>query len=108
MVASVRHPIGMLKHFVSVAYLGANGLDIFGDSGRLFILIAHAETATQIQMVNIYPLQCQFVDQVKQPVQGGNKGLSSWLMSRKKDEYAIKIEPTILNSWDFSARMDSR
>lgn len=39
-------------------------------------------------------------------LQGGNKELSNWLMSRKKDEYALKIEPTILNSWDFSARMD--
>ena len=41
-------------------------------------------------------------------LQGGNAGLSNWLMSRKKDEYAIKIVPTILNAWDFSARMNSR
>jgi nitroimidazol reductase NimA-like FMN-containing flavoprotein (pyridoxamine 5'-phosphate oxidase superfamily) len=39
-------------------------------------------------------------------LQGSNKELSSWLLSRKKDEYAIKISPITLNSWDFSQRMD--
>ncbi len=38
-------------------------------------------------------------------LQGSNKKLSSWLLSRKKDEYAIKICPISLNSWDFSKRM---
>lgn len=38
-------------------------------------------------------------------LQGSNKNLSNWLLSRKKDEYAIKISPVTLNSWDFSARM---
>ena len=40
-------------------------------------------------------------------LQDGNKNLAEWLMSRKKDEYAIKIEPIVLNSWDFSARMSA-
>jgi hypothetical protein len=38
-------------------------------------------------------------------LRGSNKNLSDWLMSRKADEYAIKISPITLNSWDFSARM---
>ena len=38
-------------------------------------------------------------------LQGSNKKLSSWLVSRKKDEYAIKICPVSINSWDFSKRM---
>lgn len=38
-------------------------------------------------------------------LQGSNKKLSSWLLSRKKDEYAIKICPVSINSWDFSKRM---
>lgn len=40
-------------------------------------------------------------------LQDGNENLSRWLLSRKKDEYAIKIKPVSLSSWDFSARMDS-
>ena len=38
-------------------------------------------------------------------LQGGNKPLSDWLLSRKEDEYAIKISPIMINSWDFSTRM---
>ena len=34
-----------------------------------------------------------------------NSGLSEWLMSRVADEYAIKIVPKRVNSWDFSSRM---
>jgi nitroimidazol reductase NimA-like FMN-containing flavoprotein (pyridoxamine 5'-phosphate oxidase superfamily) len=40
-------------------------------------------------------------------LQGGNKSLSNWLLSRKEDEYAIKISPIMINSWDFSTRMTS-
>ena len=40
-------------------------------------------------------------------LQGGNESLSRWLLSRKEDEYAIKIKPISLTSWDFSARMDA-
>tara|TARA_R110002072_G_scaffold1164_4_gene9655 strand:+ start:26804 stop:27256 length:453 start_codon:yes stop_codon:yes gene_type:complete len=40
-------------------------------------------------------------------LQGGNKSLANWLLSRKQDEIAIKIKPISLNAWDFSARMDS-
>lgn len=36
----------------------------------------------------------------------GNSKLSSWLMSRAEDEYVIKINPTLVNSWDFSHRME--
>lgn len=35
-----------------------------------------------------------------------NSKLSTWLMSRADDEYAIKIIPTLVNSWDFSDRME--
>jgi nitroimidazol reductase NimA-like FMN-containing flavoprotein (pyridoxamine 5'-phosphate oxidase superfamily) len=35
-----------------------------------------------------------------------NSQLSSWLMSRCNDEYAIKITPTFVSSWDFSDRME--
>lgn len=35
-----------------------------------------------------------------------NASLAQWLMSRVADEYAIKITPIILNSWDFSNRME--
>ena len=38
-------------------------------------------------------------------LQGSNAKLSQWLKSRQDDEYAIKIEPTTLNSWDFADRM---
>lgn len=31
--------------------------------------------------------------------------LARWLLSRAEDEVAIRIEPTWLTSWDFSARM---
>ncbi|MFV8818019.1 pyridoxamine 5'-phosphate oxidase family protein [Haliea sp. E17] len=41
-------------------------------------------------------------------LQGGNKKLAAWLLSRQKDEYAIKISPVALNSWDFSGRMERR
>jgi nitroimidazol reductase NimA-like FMN-containing flavoprotein (pyridoxamine 5'-phosphate oxidase superfamily) len=32
-------------------------------------------------------------------------GFAHWLMARKNDEVAIRIEPAWLTSWDFSARM---
>jgi len=38
-------------------------------------------------------------------LKGSNKDLANWLLSRKEDEYAIKIAPVSLNSWDFSGRM---
>ncbi len=38
-------------------------------------------------------------------LQGGNKKLASWLLSRKQEEYAIKIVPRLVTSWDFSHRM---
>jgi nitroimidazol reductase NimA-like FMN-containing flavoprotein (pyridoxamine 5'-phosphate oxidase superfamily) len=34
-----------------------------------------------------------------------NVKLATWLQSRIEDEYAIKIAPSIINSWDFSGRM---
>lgn len=43
---------------------------------------------------------------IEKYLQGGNKELSTWLLSRKQDEYALKIKPTLLNSWDFSSRME--
>jgi len=36
----------------------------------------------------------------------GNSKLASWLMSRADDEYVIKIKPALINSWDFSDRME--
>ena len=41
-------------------------------------------------------------------LQGGNQNLTNWLMSRKHDEYAIKISPRSINAWDFSERMESQ
>lgn len=38
-------------------------------------------------------------------LQGSNQPLANWLLSRKKNEYAIKITPIQLNAWDFSERM---
>jgi hypothetical protein len=35
-----------------------------------------------------------------------NAKLSSWLISRADDEYVINITPTLVNSWDFSNRME--
>jgi hypothetical protein len=35
-----------------------------------------------------------------------NAKLSAWLMSRADDEYVINITPTLVNSWDFSDRME--
>lgn len=35
-----------------------------------------------------------------------NSQLASWLLGRAKEEYAIKISPTFINSWDFSDRME--
>jgi nitroimidazol reductase NimA-like FMN-containing flavoprotein (pyridoxamine 5'-phosphate oxidase superfamily) len=34
-----------------------------------------------------------------------NAGLASWLLSRSDHEYAIKIAPSTVTSWDFSERM---
>ena len=34
-----------------------------------------------------------------------NQKLKNWLLSRVDQEFAIRIEPTWLTSWDFSARM---
>lgn len=34
-----------------------------------------------------------------------NSRLASWLMSRVNEEYVLKITPSIINSWDFSDRM---
>ncbi len=39
-------------------------------------------------------------------LQGTNQKLAAWLLSRKKDEYALKIVPIAINSWDFSDRME--
>lgn len=39
-------------------------------------------------------------------LQGGNKSLAAWLLSRKENECAIKISPVALSSWDFSGRME--
>ncbi|GAB5450959.1 MAG: hypothetical protein Hals2KO_12870 [Halioglobus sp.] len=38
-------------------------------------------------------------------LQGSNTQLASWLLSRKDDEYAIRISPVSINSWDYSRRM---
>jgi len=38
----------------------------------------------------------------------GNSNLASWLMSRAKDEYVIKIRPESINAWDFSDRMQHK
>ena len=35
-----------------------------------------------------------------------NSQLASWLMSRAHDEYVLKINPSTINSWDFSDRME--
>lgn len=35
-----------------------------------------------------------------------NSGLKDWLFSRIDDEYVLRIEPTWISSWDYSARMD--
>ena len=35
-----------------------------------------------------------------------NSRLASWLMSRADSEYVLKITPSIINSWDFSGRME--
>ncbi|ROR97973.1 hypothetical protein EDC56_3642 [Sinobacterium caligoides] len=34
-----------------------------------------------------------------------NNQLATWLLSRASNEYAIKITPSHINSWDFSDRM---
>lgn len=39
---------------------------------------------------------------------GSNRDLSDWLLSRKNDEYALKIVPITINAWDFSSRMTRR
>ncbi len=36
-----------------------------------------------------------------------NTQLADWLLSRAADEYAIKLSPTVINSWDFSHRMQN-
>ena len=42
---------------------------------------------------------------VNKYLDGTNQTLSTWLLSRSSDEYAIKIQPQSLSSWDFSNRM---
>lgn len=37
-----------------------------------------------------------------------NSRLVSWLMSRVESEYVLKITPSIINSWDFSDRMEGK
>lgn len=39
-------------------------------------------------------------------LQGSNTKLANWLLSRQDEEYAIKITPISINSWDFSERME--
>jgi len=34
-----------------------------------------------------------------------NSELANWLLSRSDDEVVIRLEPTIVNAWDFSNRM---
>ena len=36
-----------------------------------------------------------------------NRKLASWLRSRADQEFAIRISPEVINSWDFSSRMSS-
>lgn len=36
---------------------------------------------------------------------GRESSFAQWLLARRDDEVAIRIEPTWLTSWDFSARM---
>jgi nitroimidazol reductase NimA-like FMN-containing flavoprotein (pyridoxamine 5'-phosphate oxidase superfamily) len=41
-------------------------------------------------------------------VGNSQKGLSKWLLSRRKDEYAIHLEIANLSPWDFSERMQGQ
>ena len=45
---------------------------------------------------------------IEKYLQGSNTKLAEWLLSRKQDEYAIKIDPIAINAWDYSQRMDSK
>ena len=44
-------------------------------------------------------------DVIDKYLQGSNQGLADWLLSRKDDEFALKISPLTINAWDFSHRM---
>lgn len=37
-----------------------------------------------------------------------NHSLAKWLLGRVDEEYVIRIEPTWLTSWDYSARMKAK
>lgn len=43
---------------------------------------------------------------IKRYLGDSNKQLKAWLLSRQEDEYAIRIVPRKISSWDFSNRMD--
>ncbi|MEH6445513.1 MAG: hypothetical protein V7784_16585 [Oceanospirillaceae bacterium] len=91
------HIIKTLGNTTKVAFEVANNeYPYYGIRGKADIILLKDDPEDILEKV------------IDKYLQGSNKKLSNWLLSRKKDEYAIKISPVTLNSWDFSARMDRK
>ncbi|MCY1176412.1 hypothetical protein D9M73_166800 [compost metagenome] len=60
---------------VALAHAFADGLDVVGHLWWLFVAVAHADTATQVQVAQVYAALGQAVDQHQQAVEG----VEEWL-----------------------------
>lgn len=88
------HIIKALKNSPKIGFeVATNEYPYHGVRGKANITLLENSTTNILE---------QLIDKY---LQGSNTKLSHWLLSRKKDEYAIKISPISINSWDFSERM---
>lgn len=86
--------ISQLKHNTSISFeVSTNEYPYKGVRGKAEI---------ELSMINAGDVLGKLISRY---LGSNNSELSSWLMSRADDEYAIKLVPTLVNSWDFSDRM---
>lgn len=89
------HIIKLLKHNPKVGFeVGINDMPYKGVRGKADVELIKDRAVSVLDKLLLRYLK------------SGNKSLSSWLLSRAEDEYAIKISPTTISSWDFSNRME--
>ncbi|MGK0499731.1 MAG: nitroimidazol reductase NimA-like FMN-containing flavoprotein [Oceanicoccus sp.] len=88
------HIIKTLKNTQKIGFeIATNEYPYHGVRGKANITLVKYDSENVLeQVINKY-------------LQGSNEDLSRWLMSRKSDEYSIRISPITINSWDFSGRM---
>jgi hypothetical protein len=87
--------IKQLKHNTNISFeVSSNEYPYKGIRGKAEI---------ELSMINAENILGKLISKY---LGSNNSKLSSWLMSRIDDEYVIKIIPTVVNSWDFSDRME--